>query len=170
MNKPFQPTGENDCGRLFLRAAAARLEKDYIPKLEICLERLSKSDLWWRPNKACNCVGQLLLHLEGNLRQWVLCGLGGLEDDRKRDLEFSPTAQPSGTELRDRLRRTADEAVHILRNLPLPELLRIRRIQVYDVTGLHAALHAVEHFSGHTGQIIWITKLRTGKDLGFYSL
>ncbi len=170
MDESFQPTREDDCGRLFLRAAAARLEKDYLPKLQVCIDELPTADLWWRPHEACNSVGQLLLHLEGNLRQWVLSGLGGQSDTRKRDLEFTPTVHPSGRELLDRLRATIHEAARILRNLPSAELRRRRRIQIYDVTGLHAALHAVEHFSGHTGQIIWITKLRTGEDLGFYPL
>ncbi len=170
MQEPIQATSEDDCGRLFLRAAAARLESDYLPKLRRCLEILPESDLWWRPHDACNSVGQLLLHLEGNLRQWVVAGLGGGEDDRRRDLEFAPRTQPARDELVDRLRQTVEESVRILRDLPTTELPRLRRIQIYRVTGLHAALHAVEHFSGHTGQIIWITKLRTGEDLHFYPL
>ncbi|MCB1281522.1 MAG: DUF1572 family protein [Salinibacterium sp.] len=156
--------------QLFVRTAAVRLEHDYLPKVMRCLELLPEEDLWWRPHEGTNGVGQILRHLEGNLRQWVICGLGAGDDRRDRDHEFSGSTRETRDELLSRLSVTVREAAQVLRELDEATLQRRHRIQVYWTTGLDAAFHAVEHFSGHVGQVIWITKLRTGRPVDFYSL
>lgn len=146
------------------------LTSEYLPKIKACLEELSSEDIWWRPHLHANSVGHLLLHLEGNLRQWIIAGLGGTPDARRRDEEFAPEHQREGPLLLEKLSRTVAEADGVLARLD-PRLLRAHhRIQGRHVSGLQALYHAIEHFSMHTGQIIYVTKLRAGTDLHFYEI
>jgi len=59
-------------------------------------------------------------------------------------------------------------ASDVLARLTADDLRRTMRIQGYTVTGLHAVYQVVEHFGLHYGQIVYITKLVRGVDLGFY--
>jgi uncharacterized damage-inducible protein DinB len=154
--------------RPFIEEARWHLLRDYLPKLERCLERLSDEQVWWRPGDGSNSIGNLLLHLEGNARQWLVSGVGGAPDRRARDREFDARAEAPLAALLDALRATLAEADAALARLDAPALLERRRIQGHDVTVLAAVFHAVEHFSMHTGQIILLTKLLTGHDLAFY--
>ena len=109
-----------------------------------------------------------VLHLSGNVRQWIVAGVGGRVDTRQRDAEFAASGGGSGAELAARLKEAVEEAAGVLAELT-PERLGERIVvQHYDVAVLEAIYHVVEHFSGHTGQIIFATKMLTGADLGFY--
>jgi uncharacterized damage-inducible protein DinB len=154
--------------RAFIEEARLHLLRDYLPKLERCLEQLSDEQAWWRPGEGSNSVGNLLLHLEGNARQWLVSGVGGAPDRRTRDREFAAREAAPLSELLDSLRATLMEADAALQRLDPALLLERRSIQGHDVTVLAAIFHAVEHFSMHTGQIILLTKLLTGHDLAFY--
>jgi uncharacterized damage-inducible protein DinB len=135
-------------------------------RIETCVAQLTPEQIWTRAAENDNAVGNLVLHLAGNVRQWILCGVGGQEDRRDRDREF---AARSGENVLERLRPTVQEAVALFAALPHNKLSERRTIQKhYDVTVLEAIYHVVEHFSMHTGQIIFATKLLTGEDLGFY--
>ena len=158
----------DETARAFLEEARWHLLRDYLPKLERCLESLSDEQAWWRAGESSNSVGNLLLHLEGNLRQWVVGGVGGAPDRRARAREFDARASVPLARLLDALRATVAEADDALGRLDPALLLERRRIQGHDVTVLAAVFHAVEHFSMHTGQIILLTKLLTGRDLAFY--
>ena len=116
-----------------------------------------------------NAVGNLMLHLAGNVRQWILCGVGGQEDRRDRDAEFDARGGLEIPALKARLRSSVDPAVTLIRTLPGERLPEAITVQGYHTTVLEAILHVVEHFSGHTGQIQFATKLLTGDDLGFYA-
>jgi uncharacterized damage-inducible protein DinB len=152
-------------------ALSQRVIRDvYFPRIARCLAALPAGDIWWRPNPACNGAGNLVLHLEGNLRQWIISGLGGAKDVRRRDLEFSECGPISRNALLSRLRRTVRESCVILRQLSPLDLRRAYVIQGFSVTGLQAVLHVTEHFSHHAGQIIYLAKLRTGRNLGFTRL
>jgi uncharacterized damage-inducible protein DinB len=157
-------------GRLFLAEARRHLTSDYLPKIDRCVGRLTDEQVWWRAGEHANSVGNLLLHLAGNLRQWVVCGAGGREDLRERDREFAERRLVPRAELLAGLRAAVEEADEVLARLDPAALPETRRIQGLDVTLLAAVFHAVEHFSMHTGQIAYIAKLRTGRDLGFYEL
>lgn len=154
--------------RAFVEEARWHLRRDYLPKLERCLERLTDEQVWWRPADSSNSIGNLLLHLEGNARQWLVSGVGGAPDRRTRDREFEEREPAPLAELLDALRATLAEADASLARLDPAVLLERRNIQGHDVTVLAAVFHAVEHFSMHTGQIILLTKLLTGRDLAFY--
>lgn len=155
-------------GRAFLEEARHHLVRDYLPKIERCLERLTDEQVWWRAGEHANSIGNLLLHLEGNLRQWVVCGAGGRTDLRVRDREFAERQSLPREELLAALRAAVAEADDVLARLDAETLLETRRVQGLDVTLLAAVFHAVEHFSMHTGQVILLTKMLAGGDLAFY--
>ncbi len=158
-----------ETGRAFLAEARRHLGEDYLPKIERCLERLTDEQVWWRASGRSNSIGNLLLHLEGNLRQWVVSGAGGALDARVRDREFAERQQLSREILLASLRATVEEANDTLARLDPAVLLETRRVQGLDVTLLAAVFHAVEHFSMHTGQIILLTKMLADEDLAFYN-
>jgi uncharacterized damage-inducible protein DinB len=146
------------------------LRQVYLPRIIACLKQLSPKQIWWRPNEASNSVGNLVLHLAGNVRQWIISGLGGAPDVRQRDLEFTCRGSMARQVLVNRLRKTVAEACSVLGKLSPEDLARVHTIQKYRVTGMEAALHVTEHFSHHAGQIILLTKLLRGKDLKFTHL
>lgn len=153
---------------LFLEIAAEKLN-EYRERIEICLARLSDEQIWARGHETENAIGNLVLHLAGNVRQWIVCSLGGSPDNRDRDGEFDARGGIGGAELARRLRETVDSAVRVIAGLNTDRLTRVYDIQIYRVSGVEAVFHVVEHFSQHTGQIIFATKMLTGTDLGFYS-
>jgi len=156
-------------GTLFLRFATGKIEQLSGRVLEVSAG-LPDEVFWGQPNEATNSVAQLLLHLAGNLRQWVLHGMRGDEDRRARDAEFA--AQAGGTWTRGEViaefRSTVTEVLHFLRSLEEAELLRRIRPQGYEVSVLEAAFHVTEHFSYHAGQVFLLVKLHLNTDLGFY--
>lgn len=157
-------------GRSFLNLSREYLLDEYLPKIRSCLRRLSQEDLWWRPNPRSNSVGNLVLHLAGNVRQWVVSGIGGQPDVRDRDREFEAGDGWTAEELSRHLEETLDAVDGVLGSLGPDRLGEPLTVQGIDTTVLGALYHAVEHFSGHTAQISWITKMRTGQDLGFYRI
>lgn len=154
--------------RAFIDHASHFLLRDYLPKIERCLEKLTDEQIWWRANEESNSIGNLILHLCGNARQWIVCGVGAQPDNRDRDSEFAQRAIISRTELVTLLRSTLDDVHHTLQSLDPSLLLERRKIQGNDVELLEAIFHVTEHFSMHTGQIIMLTKMMTAADLRFY--
>jgi len=152
----------------FLTNAADKLAEN-VSRIEACLTELPPLSLWARESEAENAVGNLLLHLDGNVRQWILSGVGAEPDARDRPSEFAARSGADASVLLSQLRRTVAEAVDLIRALPHRRLTEQVSIQGYDTTVLSAIFHVVEHFSGHTYQIILLTKRFTGRNLGFYS-
>jgi uncharacterized damage-inducible protein DinB len=142
----------------------------YLPRITGCLAQLSDDEIWWRPNSASNSVGNIVLHLSGNIRQWIISGLGGVPDVRERDREFSEQGPIPRAKLKARLSGTVREACRVLEGLPAEALARKYWIQGYHATGLQVVCNVFEHFSHHAGQIIFITKLKRGTDLRFTHL
>jgi len=124
--------------------------------------------VWWRPNEASNSVGNLLLHLNGNVRQWLVTSFNRGEDARNRPAEFAERQTIPPATLLATLDATMQEASAVLSRLTERDLLTTFHIQGYTVTGLYVVSHVVEHFAMHYGQILYITKLLRGEDLGFY--
>lgn len=160
----------DDTDRAFLARSRHYLRHDYPVKIDRCLGRLSADDLWWRPNEASNSIGNLILHLAGNVRQWLVHGVGGAADVRQRQHEFDARDPLPAEELRRHLHTALDAADVVLERLDPAALAETRHIQGLDVTVLDAVYHVVEHFAMHTGQILYVTKLRRGEDLGFYKI
>lgn len=157
-------------GPTFLMYARRRLAKEYLPRILRCLEEMSEKDLWWRPHEESNSVGNLVLHLSGNVHQWINTGLGGSPDTRNRPAEFSERGPIPKRELARRITSVVRTADRTLARFDASKLMDVRPIQRYRVTCLDAVFHVVEHFSQHLGQIVYITKLRKGIDLKFYDL
>ena len=138
-------------------------------RIEDCLGRLSSEQVWSRNSDNQNAAGNIVLHLCGNLRQWIIGGVGGQPDVRDRDAEFAARGGLQPAELAARLKATVSEAAEVIRALPVERLGERKTIQkVYETTLMEAIYHVVEHFAQHTGQIIFATKLLTGEDLGYY--
>ena len=152
----------------FIEASRVFLRDDYLPKLLHCVEQLPDDELWWRPNDVSNSIGNLVLHLCGNVRQWIVASIGGTEFKRDRDGEFAARGPIPRSELIASLKQAVAEVDAVLAQLDSRRLLDRLKIQTYEVTTLQAVYHVVEHFGYHLGQILYIYKMRTGKDPSFY--
>ena len=153
--------------REFLKISSDRLRQT-AGRIESCLGQLTAEQIWARGGHNENAIGNLVLHLCGNVRQWIVAGVGGAADIRERDQEFDARGGVAPAELAERLRQVIAEATAVIDQLPPDRLAERIVVQNYDVSLLGAIYHVVEHFSGHTGQIIFATKMLTGADLGFY--
>ncbi|MDP4263578.1 MAG: DinB family protein [Bacteroidota bacterium] len=138
------------------------------PKIMKCLDQLSEAQIWQRPNQASNSIGNLLLHLCGNIRQYIMATLGDQPDIRERDKEFSAKGGYNKAELRNKLSATLDEAVTIIKNMDEPSLMKVYSVQGFNYSGIGIIVQVTEHYSHHTGQVIFWTKMLTGNDLRLY--
>ncbi len=154
---------------LFRKEAVSYFD-EYLPRIVRCLQLLSEREIWWRPNASSNAAGNIVLHLCGNIRQWIIAGLSGAADNRERDKEFAERGPVSRRALIARLKNTVKEARTIIAALPDDALVREFGIQGYAVSGQTAISHVYEHFSYHAGHIIYLTKMKRGKDLRFTRL
>lgn len=161
-------TNEHAVSKEFIASAAEFLTGHYLPKIERCLEKLTDEQIWWRPNEESNSIGNLILHLCGNARQWIISGVGSTPDTRVRDAEFDQRDPIPRDKLLVLLHSTLAEIKTLLENLDPSTFLDRRQIQGHDVTLLKAIFHVTEHFSMHTGQIIVLTKFLTATNLRFY--
>jgi len=162
-------TSELALVEILRKDARSGFEK-YLPRIVRCLQLLNEDEVWWRPNNASNAAGNIVLHLCGNLRQWIISGLGGAQDVRAREKEFSERHPIPRHMLIAQLKTTVGEACEIIDRVSSEMLLQEFRIQGYRVSGLVAILHVYEHFAYHAGQITYLTKLKHGKNLQFTRL
>jgi len=161
-------TTDRSATDLFLEFSRHQLIETYWPRMRECVESLSDDQIWWRPNHASNSIGNLLLHLNGNVHQWLVASFRGLTDERDRPAEFAQRdVVPTATLVAD-LAATIAEAADVLSTLSEADLLATFHIQGYTVTGLEAVYQVVEHFAMHYGQVVFITKQLRDVNLGFY--
>jgi hypothetical protein len=157
-----------DVTHLFLEFSRRKLLDHYWTRLHACVEPLTEEQVWWRPNHASNSIGNLILHLNGNVRQWLVASFNRQDDLRDRPAEFSAESGLTAGQLLERLGATMSEAASVLDRLTQADLVAPYEIQGYHVTGLEAVYQVVEHFGLHYGQIAYIAKSLVGRDLGFY--
>jgi uncharacterized damage-inducible protein DinB len=157
-----------DLTRAFLDYSRFKLLDEYLPRLRTAVESITDEQVWWRPNEASNSIGNLLLDLNGNVRQWLITSFNQLEDTRQRPAEFAQRDRIPAHALLDQLAATLNETAALLNRLTTEDLAALLQVQGYSVTGLEAIYHVVEHFGMHTGQILYITKMLSAQDLGFY--
>jgi hypothetical protein len=129
--------------------------------------QLDESDIWWRPHDSMNAVGNIILHLCGNLGQWVIAGVGGRDYVRDRPAEFAQRGGIAKDQLLARLRDAVSEADDVISKVDPGTLLSPRRIQSFDVAVVAAIFHAVSHFEGHAQEVIYIARLRRGEAYRF---
>jgi uncharacterized damage-inducible protein DinB len=161
-------TMDADVTALFLEFSRRKLLEHYWPRLKASVEALTEEQVWWRPNEASNSIGNLILHLNGNVGQWLVDSFEEREDLRDRPAEFGAHGGMTAAALLERLGATMDEAARVLANLTEDDLVARYEIQGYHVSGLEAVYQVVEHFGMHYGQIAYIAKSLSGRDLGFY--
>jgi len=159
---------DNELASVFLEFSRTKLLGQFWPRMKECVAPLTSEQVWWRPNDASNSIGNLLLHLDGNVRQWLVDSFNKNQDQRNRPAEFAAQSGLSAADLLVRLGATLDEAAKVLDRLTVDELLAPYEIQGYHVRGLDAVYQVVEHFGLHYGQIVYIVKSLLAKDLGFY--
>ncbi|WP_372973700.1 DinB family protein [Muriicola sp.] len=160
-------TKRSDLAREFIENALFRIEEN-MRMLQKSLDFLKEEEVWKRPNETSNSVGNILVHLRGNITQYILAGLGGAEDLRERDAEFAVQGGLSKRELMEQIHALMQEVKSALKNLSDEQLTNYYKVQGFDLSGAGIVLHVVEHFSYHTGQIAFWTKSLKNRDLGFY--
>lgn len=152
---------------VFIKFSSDKL-KQLCDRIQDCLGRLTYEQVWTRSGEHDNSIGNLVLHLCGNVTQWIGYGVAGRADNRNRDAEFAARGDVQPSELSHRVSAVVSDAVSIIRSLDAQRLAEITEIQKYSITKFEAVYHVVEHFAQHTGQIMFATKLLTGQDLGYY--
>jgi uncharacterized damage-inducible protein DinB len=151
----------------FREQAAVRMQES-LDKIRGCLDVLDDRAFWHRPNKNSNGAAQLLRHLQGNIGQYILSGLGGAPDHRDRPSEFEAVSPGERETVEAGFFEVARAAVEQVRSMPDADLLNRQRVQGFDLSGMGIVVHVVEHLSSHTGQLVYLTKLLCDVDLGFY--
>ena len=154
-------------GSVFLSHSVKKLEQ-MTSHLDVCLAKLSEDQIWSRGAEHENSVGNLILHLCGNVRQWILHGVGGEPDVRQRDAEFASNSAMPLAALKDHLHTTVNQAIAVIRDLPEARLTEKTTPQHDEVFVLGAIYQVVGHFQQHTGQIIYATKQMVSEGLGIY--
>jgi uncharacterized damage-inducible protein DinB len=160
---------ENPVAELLIKEAKFRLLEESIPRLHKCLNQLSIEEIWFRPNQNTVSIGNLVLHLCGNVRQWLISGLGGVSDNRERQQEFDASGPLPTEQLTDSLESLTKEIERVLEQLTTDDLLASRSIQGYKSSGVSILVHVVEHFSYHVGQVTILVKSRKDIDMGYYA-
>ncbi len=153
---------------LLVKEVRRRLMGEGVVRIKLCLSELTEEEIWYRPNGNSNSVGNLVLHLCGNVRQWVVCGLGGKEDTRQRALEFNEKGPVPKEELLSRLESVMLEVNDVLDRLTADQISHPLVVQGFNETGLSVLVHVVEHFSYHVGQITYYVKWRKDMDTAYY--
>jgi len=137
--------------------------------IKLSLEKVSEEEVWKRPTETSNSIGNLILHLCGNITQYAIASLGNQEDTRQRDLEFETEDGLSKVELLSKLNKVVNGAKAMIEQVSAEELMRKREVQGFHFTGIGILIHVTEHYSYHTGQIaFWVKQLKNKRDLGFY--
>lgn len=147
--------------------AVAKLER-FERQIVRCVRLLGDGDVWRRASGHTNSAANLVLHLTGNVRQWIIGGVGRQAISRDRSAEFAARGGVSGDEMLAALREVMERANAIIAELSPDDLREPREIQGYTVTVETAVVHVLEHFSGHTGQIVHMTKALRDVDLSLY--
>lgn len=155
--------------QLLIDQVRIRIFNESIPRIKKCLNSLSESEIWYRPNANSNSVGNLVLHLCGNARQWIVAGLGQQADTRDRDYEFSEQGPLPTAQLIALLDQTQTAIEQILSGLSEPDLTQEYPVQVFHESGVSILVHVIEHFSYHTGQITYYVKAQKDLDTGYYA-
>ena len=152
----------------FKEQSIYRIKESHM-RIIACLDWVDESQIWLKPNSALNSMGNLVLHLCGNITQYIISTLGGAPDHRNRDTEFAATGGKTKSELKAMFNIVIEQSIACINNANDAELTGLKKVQVYELTGVGIIIHVTEHLSYHTGQIAFLTKLLLEKDLGFYA-
>jgi uncharacterized damage-inducible protein DinB len=159
---------EKQLANTFINNILRYLLDENFPRVTQCLEMLTEEQIWYRPNVQSNSVGNLVLHLNGNLNQWILNSIGRKDFQRIRQAEFDADKTKSKSDLIQIMNDIKNELYSCIQTITEEELLRNRPVQIYEESGMAILIHATEHFSYHTGQIAYLTKWLTNQQTFFY--
>ena len=151
----------NSVGRAYLAAARKKLAACH-ERIAHCLTQLSDRQVWWRPRDSMNSIGNIVLHLCGNLRQWIVAGVGGAPDVRDRPGEFAERSLIARDELLRRLGAVVAESDAVLAATGEEALLEPRTVQGFAETVLSAVFDCLAHLNGHTQEVVYITRTQLG--------
>lgn len=154
----MKPNGVKDSTDLMMSEIIERMRL-WLDRAIQCIDQLDEAHMWFRPTPSSNAIGNLVLHLEGNLRQWILGGIGNQPDTRNRPAEFTARSGFSKGELKNLLKDTVEECCRVIESMPTNRVAETRRIQNEDVTIARALVVAVSHLGLHVGQIQYIGKM-----------
>ena len=157
----------DELGKRYIEWCRFRLMNQYWPRVERCVTELNEEEIWWRQHETNNSVGNLLLHLTGNLRQFILSGVGGAADMRDKQEEFAQRKKIPTAELLRSLKEALASTDRVLSGLSATRLLDHTTVQGTDRHIVEVLSVVVEHFALHCGQIIYIAKLKTGREMKF---
>jgi hypothetical protein len=164
-SKTYLPA-DDSVGAAFIAEARQSLDSA-LAKIRHCLEQLSEEDVQWRPFESANSIQNIILHLSGNVRQWIVHGIGDVADIRDRAREFSDRSPVPKHELLARLGETVTEADRVLAEFDTQRLTEAKTVQGFASNRLSAIFDSVSHFVGHTHQIVYITRLKRGEEYRF---
>ncbi len=154
-------TTADEATRFLISELVARMRL-WLDRALVCMDQLDDTQVWYRPNPQSNAIGNLVLHLVGNLRQWILAGIENLPDTRDRPAEFSAASGHTRKQLQNLLKDTVEECCRVIDKMPAVRVLERKRIQGEDVTIASAVVMAVSHLGLHVGQIQYIAKMLLG--------
>ena len=154
---------------LFLQEIHRRIFDENFPRLKKCLGELTESEIWQRPNENSNSMGNIALHLCGNLRQWVVAGLGEQEDVRERQKEFDERGPLPVEQLLEKIETVAIDIAKVLEHVKAEDLVRDYTVQGFAENGISILVHVTEHFSYHVGQMTYFVKAIKDMDIGYYA-
>jgi uncharacterized damage-inducible protein DinB len=157
-----------NASEIFLQKSRYYLATEYLTKLRRCVSALPDDALWRRSNEGSNSIGNLLLHLTGNIREWIVNGVGGIPVERNRSAEFQARETGDAATLFAKLESTVHECDKVLASVSPDALNQPVTIQGRETTIMEAIYHVIEHFSMHTGQIIMLTKSYAPDSIHFY--
>lgn len=147
----------------YRKAVCKQLKEDF-QRIQHCVDQLDHEQLWWRPSKDMNSIANLLLHLAGNLRQWLVVGLQELTDERKRQEEFDDRSNRTASELMGLLSQAVEAAVTSIESMEADSAVQVRHIQQFEVDGFQAIAGSTTHFAGHVQEIVHMTRCIKGDD------
>lgn len=169
MNNKADSSASEKWATIYKSDVVNKLFNEFWPRIYQCIDECDQELLWYQPNKNCNSIGNLVLHLEGNVRQWIISGIGGKPDVRTRKEEFIPNQPLTAKTLQKKLEDLKDELIPLMDQLTEDDLLKNYHIQTFSLSGIGVLLQVTEHFSYHLGQITYLVKQYKNIDTGYYA-
>lgn len=149
----------NSVSDVALEALRGRITRILPAQIRTCVEELTEEQLWWRPNEQANSVGNLVLHMSGSMRHYLLRGVGGIQYERDRPAEFAERGPIAKTELLATFDETINQAAQILDSFDTSRFLNPTDEPNYVPTIFDTIFNIAIHLATHTGQIVYITKM-----------
>jgi len=138
------------------------------------IEQLTEEDLVWSPTPESNSIADLLAHISGAAHYWFDAAYFGAPLNDYMTIEFKRGLQMTKEQALEISKKSYDSIIGVLEMMKAnPERLLEQPYLNYPSfdsaalnnrsTVLQMLLHQFRHLPSHTGQIIYIAKMRKGK-------